>query len=73
MSKPNVSRDLTDAIREVYPKAATSWFGEDPNRATLYVQCEPGGVERVLVLNLTVPDMPFTELVDNVLEMLEKP
>lgn len=72
MAKSNVGRDLADAIREVYPKASIDWFGNDPSRATMYVQCEPGSAERVLVLDLAVPEMPFTELVDNVLEMLEK-
>lgn len=71
--KRNVARDIVDAIHEVYPKANIDWFGSDLARATLYVQCEPGGTERVLVLDLAIPDMPFTELVDNVLEMLEKP
>ena len=56
----------------MYPKASIDWFGNDPSRATMYVQCEPGSAERVLVLDLAVPEMPFTELVDNVLEMLEK-
>lgn len=68
---PNVARDLVDAIRDAYPQASTSWFGVDGRHATLYVQTEPGGEERVLVLDLELPELPFGELVDNVLKTLE--
>lgn len=68
----NRAQALVAAVKKEYPGCAVSWQGDPSSgRITLFVDKRDGTAERVLALNLALPNLTTKELTANVLKALE--